>query len=125
MLRKSTLKRLFIASLLLLFTNVLLAQQKNITGKITDGNGQPIVGATVSAKGSSTATQTNSEGIFSISVPNSVQRLVVTSVGFAARRFLSGASNIHVALTASTSELSEVVVTALGVERNKKSCSIQ
>ncbi|MEJ7681065.1 MAG: SusC/RagA family TonB-linked outer membrane protein [Segetibacter sp.] len=95
---------------------------KNITGKITDANGQPIVGATVSASGTNSATQTNSEGIFSISVPPSAQRLVVTSVGFASQDVsIKGKSNISVALTASASQLSEVVVTALGVERNKKS----
>ena len=98
------------------------AQTRNITGKITDASNQPVVGATVTAKGTSNATQTNSDGIFSLSVPNRAQRLVVSSVGFASQDIsITGKSNISVALTASTSQLSEVVVTALGVERNKKS----
>src|SRR4028119_1128326 len=117
-----TFIRLLLAAVFFLSTNVLIAQQKIIIGKIAGTNGQPIVGATVTAKGTQTATQTNSDGVFSLSVPNRVQRLVVTSVGFASEEVaISGKSNISVALTPSTTQLSEVVVTALGVERNRKS----
>jgi TonB-linked SusC/RagA family outer membrane protein len=98
------------------------AQSKRITGRVTGANGQPIVGATVAAPGTTAATQTNSDGTFSISVPNNVQRLAVSSVGFGSRDVsISGKSNISVALTPSTTQLSEVVVTALGVERNRRS----
>ncbi|MEJ7586151.1 MAG: carboxypeptidase-like regulatory domain-containing protein [Ferruginibacter sp.] len=99
-----------------------IAQEKTITGKITDASGQPVAGATVTAKGTQTATQSNSQGNFSIAVPNSVQRLVVSSVGFAPQDIaINGQSSLSVALAAAASELSEVIVTALGVERNKKS----
>ena len=74
MLAKFTLTRIFLAAVFLLFTNILFAQ-KTITGKITDANGQPVVGATVTAKGGTKATQTNSDGIFSISVPNGVPEI--------------------------------------------------
>src|SRR5256885_15522803 len=98
------------------------AQNRTITGKITDASGQPLVGATVAAKGSNISTQTNSEGIFSITVPAGVQKLAITSVGFAPQEVsIGGKTNISLALHASASELSEVIVTALGVERNKKS----
>lgn len=98
------------------------AQNRTITGKITDANGQPIVGATVTAKGSTAATQTNSDGIFSFTVPGGVQRLTVSSVGFTPQEVsIVGKTNISLALNASAAELSEVIVTALGVERNKKS----
>ncbi len=114
---------LVLVFMLFLFSGIpaAFAQQRTITGKVTDANGQPVVGATVAAKGSTAATQTNSDGIFSISVPNGAQRLAITSVGFASQDIsISGQSNISVALAASTSQLSEVVVTALGVERNRK-----
>src|SRR5438477_4236906 len=98
------------------------AQNRTVTGKIADPNGQPVMGATVAAKGSNISTQTNSEGIFSITVPAGVQKLAVTSVGFAPQEVsIGGKTNISLALHASASELSEVIVTALGVERNKKS----
>lgn len=99
-----------------------IAQRRMITGKVTDANGQPVVGATVTVKGTQTATQSNSDGVFSISVPNGGQRLVITSVGFASQEIpLGGKTNISIALQPSASQLSEVVVTALGVERNRKS----
>ena len=115
--------------LLLVFMVLLLAgmpaafaQSRAVTGRITDANGQPIVGATVAVRGSNVATQTNSDGIFSITVPSGTQRLTVSSVGFTAQEVAIGdRTNVSVALTASASELSEVIVTALGVERNKKS----
>ena len=98
------------------------AQNKTITGRITDPNGQPIVGATVAAKGSNVATQTNSDGVFSLTVPAGVQRVIISSVGFTAQEVpISGSTELNLSLAASTSELSEVIVTALGVERNKKS----
>src|SRR5215204_4162427 len=83
------------------------AQNRTITGKITDPNGQPIVGATVTARGSNVATQTNSEGIFSITVPANVQRVTVSSVGFASQELsIAGKNEINLSLIASASELS-------------------
>lgn len=102
--------------------NVTFAQQKTITGKINDPGGQPIVGATVTAKGGKAATQTNSEGFFSITVSNETPSLTVSSIGYTTQNVsISGRSNIVLTLTESTAELSEVVVTALGIERSKKS----
>jgi len=115
---------LFLGLLFLLVagTPAALAQERTITGKIADANGQPVIGATVTAKNSNISTLTNSEGIFSITVPSRVERLTITSVGFAPQEVsISGKTSITVALVASAAELSEVVVTALGVERNKKS----
>jgi len=118
---KQALTRLLLAVGILLCTNVLHAQQKTVTGKITDAQGQPIVGATVAARGTAVATQTNPDGNFSITVPNEIQKLTITSVGFATQEIsIKGASNIAVSLNVSTAELSEVVVTALGIERTKK-----
>ena len=98
-----------------------LAQNRTITGKVTDPNGQAIVGATISARGTTNATQSNSDGIFSITVPASTQTLTVSSVGFGTQEVsIVGRTEITVALTAAAAELSEVIVTALGVERNKK-----
>src|SRR5437868_458052 len=120
MLAKSTLMRLLIAAGFLLFANILFAQ-KTVTGIVTDDNGQPVVGATVAAKGSSAATQTNSEGKFSITVPNGAKTLAVTSIGFTSQELAIGnQGNVSVSLVASANKLSEVVVTALGVNRQKK-----
>lgn len=109
---------------LLLFAGIpaAFAQTRNITGKVTDASGQAVVGATISAPGTQASTQTNSDGVFSISVPNSVQRLVITSVGYATQDLpLRGLTNVAITLQPSSAQMSEVVVTALGVERNRRS----
>lgn len=115
---------LLLVFMVLLLTGIpaAFAQNRAVTGKITDANGQPIVGATVAVRGSNVATQTDSDGIFSITVPSGTQRLTISSVGFTAQEVAIGdRTNISVSMIASASELSEVIVTALGVERNKKS----
>ena len=97
------------------------AQQKTITGKIVDATGQPVIAATVTVKGAKEATKTNSEGLFSISVNNAVDKLVVTSVGFTAQEVsIKSRNNITVELAVSAADLSEVTVTALGIEKSKK-----
>lgn len=108
---------------LLLFSGLSVsAQNRTVTGKITDSKGEAVAGATVSAPGTQLSTQTNSDGSFSISLPGSVQRLVVTSVGFTTQDVpLNGKTNVAVSMQASVAQLSEVVVTALGVERNRRS----
>src|SRR5688572_21328458 len=106
---------LLLLSILLVFVGIpaAFAQNRIITGKITDAGGQPVVGATVTATGAQAATQTNSDGIFSLSVPNEVQRLQVSSVGFASQDVsIAGKTNVSLSLQASASQLSEVVVTA-------------
>lgn len=108
---------------LLLFSSISAsAQTRTVTGKITDQNGEAVVGATVSAPGTQLSTQTNPDGTFSLNLPSSVQRLVVTSVGFSTQDVpLGGKTNVAISMQASASQLSEVVVTALGVERNRRS----
>lgn len=109
---------------LLLFAGLpaAFAQSRTVSGKVADARGQAVVGATVSAPGTTASTQTNSDGVFSLAVPASATRLVVTSVGFAAQDVpLAGQGNVSVSLQPSATQMSEVVVTALGVERNRKS----
>ena len=77
--------RLWLAILLLLPATTILAQQRTMSGKVTDTNNQPVAGATVSVKGSNVATQTNAEGLFSIPVPNASSVLLFSSVGFEPR----------------------------------------
>ena len=68
--------------IMLLLVSSSIFAQKQVTGKITDANNQPVIGATVIVKGSNMATQTNNDGSFSISVPNDNAVLVVSSIGF-------------------------------------------
>jgi len=119
------IKRLLTGSTLLilcvLFTHVLSAQNKTITGKITDSkDGSPIVGASVQAKGSKRGTSTGADGSFSLSVAPDVTTIVVTSVGFDKQEIdIAGRSAIDVTLAASNSSLNEVVVVGYGTARRR------
>jgi TonB-linked SusC/RagA family outer membrane protein len=115
--------RVWLIASLLLINNVISAQQqKVISGKVTDdATGQPIVGATISVRGSTLATQSNSSGNFTITVPDAKARLQISSVGFEPQEISAGKTNIEVALKTSNLQLNEVVVTALGIKKQAKS----
>ena len=68
------------------------------------------------------ATQTNASGNFTITVPNAKARLQISSVGFEPQEIsASGKTNIEIALKTSNLQLSEVVITALGIKKQAKS----
>lgn len=119
---KLPLIRLWIFFSILFIGNISYAQRKEISGKVTDSNtGQPIVGSTVGVKGSTIATQTNDAGNFTITVPGSNSRLVISSVGYDPQEVTVGSQNdVTVALKGATSTLNEVVVTALGIKKERK-----
>ncbi|MFM2138574.1 MAG: hypothetical protein RJA57_881 [Bacteroidota bacterium] len=98
------------------------AQNKLVTGKVTDAkDGSPLVGATVTAKDTKIATQTNAEGVFRLSVPASVNTLTITSVGFTSQDVsIDGKSSVDVSLAVSNASLSEVVVVGYGTQKRKE-----
>jgi TonB-dependent starch-binding outer membrane protein SusC len=111
---------LWLAIALLLPATTVLAQQKTITGKVTDSNNQPVSGATVALKGTNVAAQTNAEGLFSIPVPSNSAVLVVSSVGYESREMPVGTNlNLTVSLKTATSNLNEVVITGYTAQRKK------
>ncbi|MCL1933403.1 MAG: SusC/RagA family TonB-linked outer membrane protein [Candidatus Azobacteroides sp.] len=112
--------------LTLLFTCFLIsmglaiAQNKQVSGTVTDENGEPIVGASVIAKGNTTiGTATDESGKFSLTVPESVHTLIVRYIGYAQTE-ASASANARISLTPDTKTLNEVVVTALGISRDRK-----
>ncbi|MBC6988450.1 SusC/RagA family TonB-linked outer membrane protein [Hymenobacter sp. BT491] len=113
--------------MVLLFSLALLqqavAQNRSISGQVTDqtsGNGLP--GATVILKGTNQGVSTNADGTFTLSVPATGGTLVISSVGYlATERPIGNDSKINIRLTEDTKQLSEVVVTAFGVEQQRKS----
>lgn len=107
---------LLVSSLLVLFSGTAWAQNA-ITGKVTDANGSPVSGVTVSVKGSSTATQTVADGSFKISAPANAT-LVFTSVGYGRQEVnTAGKTSVEVKLTQVNQQLNEVVVVAYGTRR--------
>ena len=95
-------------------------QAKTITGKVVDVAGEPIIGASVLVKGSGTGTVTDINGKFSVEAPVG-STLVVSFVGYATEEVKVGAaSDYTVTLKDDTQSLSEVVVTAMGIKKEKK-----
>ena len=99
------------------------AQTRQVTGKVTGADNQAVASATIKVKGSNAAATTNADGTFSLKAPAGSFVLQVSSLGFAAKEVTVGASQatVNVSLTAQSNDLSEVVVTALGIKREKKS----
>jgi len=98
------------------------AQDRIITGKVTTSeDGSPLPGVSISVKGTTRGTSTNADGVYKISVGAS-SSLTFSFVGFNSKTVEAGnQSTINVSLTANTSQLQEVVVTALGIKRSEKS----
>lgn len=97
------------------------AQSRKIKGKVTDASdGSTLAGVTVKVKGSNSGTSTNADGEYSVDV-NSGSTLVFSYIGYKAlEKEVGNASEINVAMEASSDNLDEVVVTALGISREKK-----
>src|SRR5260221_10173184 len=89
----------------------LLAQQRSVSGKVTDVNGKPVFNATVLVKGTTMGTTTKEDGTFSLSVPPAARVLVISSVGLAPQEVSIGnKASILVALQPTDKDLQEVVV---------------
>lgn len=101
-----------------------LAQEKTITGKITEANGSPIPNASIRVKGSKTGTSADASGSFTIkAAANAV--LVVSAIGYETREFnVANESTITITLAVDNKALSEVVVTGTGVATSKKKLGI-
>ncbi len=113
----------FVLCMLLSFCMAIAsAQQRNITGTVKDDNGNPVARVSFQVKGTSNGGITDDNGNFSISVPDANVVLVFTSVGYQEKEVAVGQNTtLSVTLNTSDGNLSEVVVTALGIQRQKKS----
>ena len=112
-------KLAWMLSLLLFVSLQMFAQDRTVTGKVTDENGTPIANASVLVKGGTKGTKTNSDGSFKIVVASSARQLVVSSVGFETITVIITGGVQTIQMKASAGELSGVVVT--GYSKVKKS----
>ncbi|RIV19351.1 SusC/RagA family TonB-linked outer membrane protein [Fibrisoma montanum] len=98
------------------------AQERKITGKIVSADdGAPIPGVSVVLKGTTKGTNSDAEGMYSIVVPDKGGKLVFSFVGSATQEVEVGnRSSIDVRLENDSKQLTEVVVTAVGIQRDKK-----
>jgi TonB-linked SusC/RagA family outer membrane protein len=105
---------------LFLGIGLVTAQTRQITGTVISADdGEPIIGASVIVKGTTTGTVTDIDGSFNLSVPSSARTLVISYVGMIAQE-VDVQSTINVRLQSDTQRLDEVVVTALGISKERK-----
>ena len=89
-----------------------LAQTQVVRGSVVDESGDPIIGATVSVKGTTTGTITDIDGKFQITVTNNVTTLTFTYVGYETAE-VKVSPNMKVIMKSSSTQLTEVVVTGM------------
>ncbi|HUX95666.1 MAG TPA: SusC/RagA family TonB-linked outer membrane protein [Bacteroidales bacterium] len=120
------MKKLILLILLFVFAgaSALMAQTNVITGTVTssvEGEG-PIPGVTVQVKGTTIGAITDANGKYTIAVPSSATTLVFSYIGMKTSEVeISGQNSIDMVLQSDLIGLSEVVVTAMGISREKKS----
>ena len=108
--------------ILMLVASTALAQDRTVTGTVTaKEDGLPLPGVSVKVKGTTTGTQTSADGKFSIKLSGTNSVLVFTYIGYIPQELSSaGKSNMSVSLVSDAKQLGEVIVTALGIERQKR-----
>lgn len=107
--------------LCILFFAFTYKQARVITGKVTDEQSNPLGGATVTIKGTNTATVTNTTGEFSITVQNDKAVLVFSWIGYQTQEISVTTANVmNVMLKPSSQSLDEVIVTGYGIQRKRE-----
>ncbi len=119
--KKIVMKRLSYAVLTLLSSvGIAHAQNARITGTVLSAeDGEPIIGASIIVKGTTTGTVTNFDGSFSLDVPQSAKTLMISYIGMRSQE-VAIKPTLQVRLMADTQNLDEVVVTAMGISKEKK-----
>ncbi len=104
------------------FNMSIWAQEQTVTGTVIDGeSGMPLPGVTILERGTSNGTSTDFDGNYSISVPQDAV-LVFTMIGYGIQEIpLGGRNTLDVVMSVDAEALDEVVVTSLGLTREKKS----
>ena len=111
--------QLLISILLFSLCSVAYAQNTTIKGKVTATDGEPVVGAYVLVKDTSNGVLTDMDGNFSISNVPAQGKLVVAFMGMKTVE-VPASQNMTVILELDSEALNEVVVTAMGISREKK-----
>jgi TonB-linked SusC/RagA family outer membrane protein len=115
------MKKHLLVVALVVFGIVGAIAQRTISGTVTDVSGEPLIGASILVKGTSTGMVTDLDGTYSLNVPEGATTLVFSYTGYTSKEIELGASDIvNVTLEESAETLSEVVVTGLGIKKEKK-----
>ena len=113
------MKKILIFCSLILSINIINAQF-TVTGKVVDDSGVPLPGATIFESMTSNNTTTDFDGNFSLEVGSEGVTIEVSFVGFSPQTIVADSSDLVITLSSNLA-LDEVVVTSLGITRDKKS----
>lgn len=118
------MRKLFALTIfVMLSASQLMAQSRTLTGKVNDAkDGTPLASASVISQDGKYGTKTDANGSFSITVPVTVKSLVISTIGFVNQSIVVGnTTSFSVSLKREDASLTEVVVTSLGITREKRS----
>lgn len=100
--------------------NASAQEKKTLTGTVRDSKGNPLPGVTVSEKGSANGTTTDAQGHFKLAA-HSGSTLTFSFIGFSKKEIVLGdQSDVTVALSDAAKDINEVVVTAMGIKRDRR-----
>ena len=109
----------FLVLLLVLVAQITFAQERVVSGTVSDNAGLPLPGVSVLVKGTQSGTQTDFDGKYSIkATPNQV--LIFSYIGMKTQEAVASSTSVNVKLKDDSVELEGVIVTALGIKRAEK-----
>lgn len=115
------MKKQVLVLFLWLGTMASLIAQRTISGTITDDKKEPLIGASVLVKGTSTGTISDVSGVFSFSIPANGTTLIISYTGYASKEIAIGASNnYNVMLEQEAIDLSDIVIVGYGTQSKKE-----
>jgi TonB-dependent SusC/RagA subfamily outer membrane receptor len=104
-------------ALLFMITSPLLAQQKTVAGRVTGENGEGLPGVTVLVKGTTNGTTTDTEGKYSLNLPDGNATLVVSFIGYVTQEIpVNNRTALNISLAPDAKALEEVVVVGYGTQ---------
>lgn len=119
-MQKMFLRKSYLSCIMLfLFCCNLLAQNKTITGTVTDDKGETLIGVSVMAKGTTVGTVTDLDGNYSLSVPNNAKTLISTYLGMKDTETPINGSVVNIVMGENLTDLDEVVVIGYGVVKKR------
>ena len=106
---------------LVLTISSLKAQNRQVKGKVSDDTGVPLSGASITVKGTEIRTATNSDGVFSLTVPASLQNIeiVVSYLNYADKIMPVTGNDVNVMLTKTSRQIDEVIVVGYGTQKKR------
>ena len=109
----------FLMLLLALVAQITFAQERTVSGTVSDNAGFPLPGVSVLIKGTRSGAQTDFDGKFSIKA-SPTQTLVFSYIGMKSQEVAATSTNVNVKLIDDANELEVVVVTALGIKKQER-----